>query len=435
MTTSQGIAEELRSSLSQITGLKVVGRTSSEAVRNEDAASAANKLGVGTILTGSIRQSPSTIRISAQLVDGSNGIERWSENYDRAPGDIIKIQTDIAQKVASALSVALAGSMDAPIGVGGTNNAAAQKLLLHAVAVARGGRKEDLEAAQSLADAALALDPNYAEAFVLKARMLNRYANFFANAEKLQELRQAALINARRALRIAPDLASAHTAIAGIHQGILDLRSAEREFRRALELAPGSAETVRDYAHLSNRLGRAQESLRLADQALARDPLNRESYTARFKILWGNRSFEQALRFADQVQQKSPDLFGWHVEVALCQIMLNRTKEAERYLAQVPSQNADRILGDAVIAARAGDARAAQAGIDLLFQRYGDASSFQYAEIHAQAGNKDRAFAALDRAYEIRDSGLTWLKVDALLDPLRGDPRLAALVKRIDFPT
>jgi TolB-like protein len=84
---SDGIAEELRSALARPAGLKVVGRTSSEAVRNEDAETAANKLGVPNILTGSVRQSPETVRVSAQLIDGKNGIERWSQNYDRSPGD------------------------------------------------------------------------------------------------------------------------------------------------------------------------------------------------------------------------------------------------------------------------------------------------------------------------------------------------------------
>jgi serine/threonine-protein kinase len=92
---SDGIAEELRSALSRIAGLTVVARTSSEAVRDEDAKSAAAKLGVANILTGSVRRSPSMIRISAQLIDGRKGIERWSQSYDRPAGDALPIQSDI----------------------------------------------------------------------------------------------------------------------------------------------------------------------------------------------------------------------------------------------------------------------------------------------------------------------------------------------------
>jgi len=104
---SSGIAEEIRSALSRIAGLKVAGSTSSEAVRNDDAKTVATKLAVANILTGSVRQSASLIRITAELIDGSTGLDKWSQSYDRSPGDAIRIQTDIAANVASALSAAL----------------------------------------------------------------------------------------------------------------------------------------------------------------------------------------------------------------------------------------------------------------------------------------------------------------------------------------
>ncbi len=113
---SDGIAEELRSALARLAGLQVVGRTSSEAVRDDDAETAARKLGVPNVLTGSVRHSPATIRVSAQLVDGDSGMERWSQNYDKPPGDAIQIQTEIAANVARALSIALgsAGGLRSP---------------------------------------------------------------------------------------------------------------------------------------------------------------------------------------------------------------------------------------------------------------------------------------------------------------------------------
>ena len=98
---SDGIAEELRNALARLAGLKVAGRMSSEAVRNDDVHTAARKLRVANVLTGTVRQSPSTIRISAELVDGRTGLDRWSQDYDRPPGDAIKIQTDIAENVAT----------------------------------------------------------------------------------------------------------------------------------------------------------------------------------------------------------------------------------------------------------------------------------------------------------------------------------------------
>ena len=100
------MAEELRSALSRI-GLQVIGRNSCDAVKDLDIKTAAAKLDVANILTGSVRRSPETIRVNAQLVSGSDGVERWAQSYDRAPGDAIKIQSDIAANVAQALSIAL----------------------------------------------------------------------------------------------------------------------------------------------------------------------------------------------------------------------------------------------------------------------------------------------------------------------------------------
>jgi serine/threonine-protein kinase len=103
---SDGIAEELRGALSRV-GMQVIGKASSDSVKDLDTEAAAAKLGVANILTGSVRRSPETIRIGAQLVSGKDGVEKWAQAYDRAPGDSIKIQTDIAAQVADALSIAL----------------------------------------------------------------------------------------------------------------------------------------------------------------------------------------------------------------------------------------------------------------------------------------------------------------------------------------
>src|SRR5206468_9074454 len=106
---AEGVAEELRAALSRV-GLEVIGRESSDAVKSLDTKLAAAKLGVANILTGSVRRSSQTIRINAQLLSGSDGVERWAQTYDRAPGDAIKIQSAIATNVAQALTITLGGA-------------------------------------------------------------------------------------------------------------------------------------------------------------------------------------------------------------------------------------------------------------------------------------------------------------------------------------
>src|SRR5213082_2724869 len=119
---SDGIAEEVRSALATLGGIEVVARTSSEMLRNADAVTVARRLHVGSVVTGSVRRSPSTVRVSAQLVSGRNGLERWSETYDRPTGDVLQIQSDIASNVSRSLSMELGIAPGDALPVGGTNN-------------------------------------------------------------------------------------------------------------------------------------------------------------------------------------------------------------------------------------------------------------------------------------------------------------------------
>ncbi|HEU5482200.1 MAG TPA: TIR domain-containing protein, partial [Sphingomicrobium sp.] len=205
---SDGIAEELRSALSRIAGLKVVARTSSEAVRNDDAETAARKLDVANILTGSVRRSPSTIRVSAQLVDGEDGLELWSESFDRPLGDILQIQSGIAESVAQALSIRLAGADRNVLSLGGTGNPAAQDLFFQARPERLADTEADLHQGIALLDAAIALDPNFAEAHATKAIRLSILAGTYAldSAESRRGQAQA-LASANRAIAIAPRMA------------------------------------------------------------------------------------------------------------------------------------------------------------------------------------------------------------------------------------
>ena len=432
---SDGVAEELRSALARLAGLKVVGRTSSEAVRDDDAETAARKLDVVNILTGSVRQSPTTIRVSAQLIDGKNGIERWSQNYDRAPGDAIKIQTDIAENVARALSITLGGAARRAITVGGTQNPEAQRLFFQALEATRRGDKQALQQGISLADAAIRLDPEYADAYAHKALFTNWYASTYSrDVPELFRMRNDAMRTAEVALRIAPNLASGHRALAEIQRTRLELGPAIREYRRALELAPGDPGTLSDYSFVIGALGNGGEALRLADQAISLDPLNINSYITRFLALLADREFDEALRFTREIEQTKPHLFAWPELTAYALIAQNKLGEAEPYLQKAPADSYNRLVNQAVIFARTGRRDQVPAIVAKIHQLYGDAASYQYGQVYAQTGDKDQAFAALNRAWEIRDSGLVRIKTDPYIDPLRSDPRYPMLLKKMNFP-
>lgn len=432
---SDGIAEELRSALSRVAGLKVAGRTSSEVVRNDDAETAAKKLGVSNILTGSVRQSPSVIRVSAQLVDGGNGMERWSQTYDRAPGDAIKIQTDIAANVARALSSALGGASGAVI-VGGTQNAAAQNLILQAEQAAGEYTRAGTERAVKLADAALQLDPNYADAYAMKSTYVHRLGNSFANnGAELARLRGEAFQLAKKAIGLAPNLANAHVALARVYEGNLEIAKASAAYQRALQLAPGDAGLLRRWSYFSARTGNMSESLRLADKVIELDPLNPDSYGNRVGALFDARRYADAVRFAEETKQKSPELFREPILLGDCLLMLGRIREAQEQYSLGRTDQWARITGEALLLARTGDRNGANRKLQHMQQLFADAASYQYGEIYAQLGDKDRAIAALETAWAIRDGGMMNIRMDPALDPLRGDPRFEAIIRRMNFPS
>ena len=432
---SDGIAEELRAALARIAGLKVVGRISSEAVRNLDAKTAARKLRVASVLTGSVRESPSTIRISAELIDGQTGLDRWSEDYDRPPGDWIMIQTDIAQNVANSLAAALGRAARAALAVGGTSNATAQRLLIEARIVAREGTKEVREHAMDLVDSAIRLDPSYADAYAEKSLMLSAYANNFATgAAELASERAEAMQFAQKAIRLAPGLAAGHAAAAQIFESNLDISRAAEEFERAFQLAPGDADIVGRHVFLLARLGRPADALKAADRAIALDPLNHLAYENRVSVLYDMRRYQEALTYAERIRRQSPELFRAPGLVADCLLMLGKFEEARRAYGLLNPGSWQQLNGEALTFARAGDRAAAMKVLAKLKRVTGENGSYQYAGIYAQLGERERALDELDHALAIRDGGIVSMKIDPRLDPIRGEPRFDAVLSKMNFP-
>ena len=432
---SDGIAEELRSALARLAGLKVVGRTSSEAVRNDDAESAARKLGVGNILTGSVRQSPSVVRVSAQLIDGRNGMERWSERYDRLPGDSIKIQTEIAENVARALSIALGGAAGATFNVGGTENAAAYTLVLQAQESFREGNRTAGLRALRLLDEAIRLDPNYADAIARRAILLIRFGNAYSSSSaELAGHHAAAVPFAQKAIRLAPKNPRTQAAMAAVHQSRFELDKALAYYQRALQLAPGDADLLRVYSLFVARVGNPAEALRYADKALELDPLDPDSHVNRAGALFDARRYADALRFIEETQRRSTELFDDPSLLAVCYLMLGRNREAQEQLSLLHEDKWDRLTGEALILARTGDRQGAAAKLRRMEQLFDDAASYQYAEIHAQLGDKDRALTELEKAWRVRDAGLLNIRIDPFLDPIRKEPRFEFIIRRMNFP-
>ena len=433
---SDGIADEIRSALARLGGLTVIGSISSESVRNDDARTAARTLGVAHVLTGNVRQSPSTIRVTAELIDGRTGVDRWTQNYDRPPGDAIKIQTDIAEKVASALQGALGLAARAAITLGGTADRVAQDLTLQSRMLGREANTADsLRRRIALADAAIARDPNYADAYVEKAIAHSGLSINYAPtpAEVADQLAQADAA-ARKAVALAPRLGAAHAALAIVALGRIDFPSLLSETKESLALSPQDPDVLALGSRNLAWFGSAEEGVRLADGGIALDPLNARFYRYKCEALNYLRRYPQAIEAGRKALALAPELRSVHGLMGDALLLLGRVAQAKAEYQAIGADSPFYLFRLALLAARTGHRAEAERTLTQSRQQVGSTGSYSFGEVYAQLGDTDRAFAEFYNAIRAKDSGLVLLKMDPFLDPIRGDPRYGALLRRLNFP-
>ena len=432
---AEGIAEELRSALSRI-GLQVIGRASSAAVKDLDTKIAAAKLGVGNILTGSVRRSPGAVRVNAQLVGGSDGVQHWAQTYDMAAADEIKIQADIAANVAQALSIALNEGGKSALTLGGTTDAGALDLFLRASDLYSNDTSDSaLRQAIALLDSAIQRDGNYANAYRLKARALELLGTSSPkSASEMANTVAEAAAAARKAIAIAPKLGPAYAELALIEQDQYNYAKAFKYIERALTLSPDDPLVLPSAMYIKRYLGDPRDALSLADRLVQLDPLNAITYTRRASVLIALRRYPEAIDAARKSLELAPQRTSPHQLIGDCLVLMNRLNDARDEYQKVPADDVFRLAGEAIIAGLSRDLAAVNRIIAQMRELFGDAASYNYAQVYAQAGEKDRAFSALSTAFNVRDAGLTGLKTDPFLDPIRSDPRFAALIRKLRFP-
>ena len=433
---SDGIAEEVRNALSRLDGVQVVGRTSSEALRSVDAQSVARRLRVAKVLTGSVRLSPTTVRVAAQLIDGRNGFEVWSRTYDLAPGDALQLQTDIATSVALALGLKLGRTTRNAIVAGGTQSAVANDLYLQAKLAFR---TSDTEATYrkviALCDAAIGLDAYYANAWALKGSAWDALASTFASDPKaMHEAYTRGADAGRKAIALAPQIAGGYVALARSMSGQLNVRGALELYRRAAPLAHTDPGIVSWWIQTLAEIGKTAEALALSQRLIALDPLNANVFGRQAFAYFFARQYDLAMKSSKMALTLAPDLTEQQSLIGDCLCLAGRYDEALAQYAKAPVLDPYRLTGEGLVAGRTGDIAAAIRAATQLARSFGDSASYQLAVIRAQSGDTDGAFAALERGREVLDPGLNGLPADPFIDPLRSDSRLAALLSQLHLP-
>ena len=434
---SDGLTDELLNSLSRINELQVAARTSSFSFQGEhpDISTVAHKLNVGAVLEGSVRRSAHTIRITAQLVNGVTGFHLWSQTYDRDLGDVLALQTEIANAVASALKVALIGNVAAKIELGGTRDPAAFDAYLRGskLAAAAAHSSAEVRATIDAYTEALRADPNFALAYAARARAKTGWGYFLIEAP--QDAFASARTDAGHAISLAPELGDGHAALGEVlENGFLDFAGAAKEHERALALAPGDARVLRAYSHFATYMGHVDAALASARRNVELDPLNVLAYRTLGEALHAARRYKEAIAAYDQAIGLSP---GHASEVyqrrARSYYLMGDFPLAKASCETEPDHYQVQLCMPLVYE-RLGQRAAAEVALAGAIAAQREFSSYQYAQIYAQWGDTKKALDWLETALRIRDVGLEYLKTDPFLDPLRSQLRFQAIERQLKFP-
>jgi len=434
---SDGLTEELLNSLSRINELQVAARTSSFSFQGEhpDIATVAHKLNVASVLEGSVRRSGHTIRVTAQLNNGVTGFNLWSQTYDRDLGDVLKLQTEIAAAVAGALKITLLGDVAERIELGGTRSPPAFDAYLRgSKAFSSMDDASGLQTAITEYTEAIRLDPSYALAFAGRSRAISGYAAEFAAGPAIREFFDRARADAREALKLAPELAEGHLALASyFNRGALDFPHANEAYERAVMLAPGNAEVLADSGRFAVIMGHFDAGLAAGRRAVALDALGpRSRYVLGQALHLARREAEAVAAFGEAISLE-PDHKGAYGLRGLAYYGLGDFQSA-RSSCEAKPDNWASLWCLAVTDDKLGRRADAEAMLKKLQATYGDAGPVEYATIYAQWGNTAKALEWLTTAVRLRNSDLVYVKTDPLLDPLRKEPRFQAIERALRFP-
>lgn len=435
---SDGISEQIRSTLSRNANLLVIAPTSITAVAKDGIANpkdVAKRLGVDYVLSGTVRRSGDQLRISATLNDGVTGASPWNEDFPRTMSDVFALQDEIADAVAAALAAqTTTGGKSAPGGPGGTSNLKAYDAFLrgNAFYALRSGEAA-YRAALAQYEIAVREDPDYAAALAARAFTLTVITNSYGKANEFKAAYDDAIGTARRAVQLAPKLAIAHATLGHVLvRSKLDLRGAAAPFDTARKLGTGDAMVQSLCAIFAAGMGQLGE----AEQAIARgiklDPLNAGTLRiASFAALCA-RNWPLAIERARKALSLNPQLDGVHSRIGDALIQQGKYAEAKREYGLEPG-TLERFTGEAIASARSDDAAGIKIATDKLLREFGDASTYQQAQIAAQSGQADQAVAKLLHAREIGDVGLALAYTDPMLDPLKGRPDFLQLLSDLGF--
>jgi TolB-like protein/Tfp pilus assembly protein PilF len=428
---ADGLSEELIAALAQINGLKVIGRSSSFRFkdRHEEPKAIGEKLGVSTLLEGTVRKQDDRVRIVAELVNAADGIALWTRTFDRELKDIFALQEEIARAVAESLKVTLLGSDSAQKSA--PTNVEAHNAYLQGHFHFQRRNLEDYRKAVGYFDQAIRLDPDYALAYTERSEAWSFIGDLTGQHEPAWSNARS---DAEKAVAIAPSLAEARAALGWV-RFFTDWKFAEgiTELKRAKELSPANPTANDLLARAILYLGQLDEAERQARHAVELDPLSviAQGNLARALFFAGKLDEADATaRKAAELQPASASSRRWQTLIAA------QRGDGETALreAQLEPDEGYRRFELALAQYVRGDRAAADAALADLIANGRDNLAYQIAEVYAVRGEKDKAFEWLQISFDNHDTGTLTLLVDPLVRGLRDDPRYKNFLAKLGLP-
>jgi TolB-like protein/Tfp pilus assembly protein PilF len=435
-----GIQDEIITRLSKITDLNVISCTSTQRFKSspDDIPAIAAQLGVANILEGSVQRTADAVRVNVQLIRGATDTHLWADTFDRKLTDIFAVESEISKTIAATLQAKLTGSEQNAIAARPTENTEAYQLYLKGRFFWNKRTGQNLNKAADYFNQAIAADPKYALAYVGLADAYVLMPLYGAGPPR--DCYPKAKAAAKKALELDDASAEAHTSLAQVYCYYdLDYPQAIREFQRAIELNPNYATAHQWYGSSGlAALGQFDDAVAEVKRAIALDPLSLVINTDLGNTYYRARRYDDAVDRMRKTLEMDPGFYYAHWNLGSALAAKGALKPAIEEYEKARALNDDpSMLGLLANAyAKSGNKAEALKIRDQLEsiskQRY--VSGYSFALAYLGLGNKEEAVRWLEKAYDDRaGDALRFVKVEPLLDPLRGDPRFEALVAKI-FP-
>lgn len=428
---ADGMTEALISNLARIRALKVISRTSVMHYKGSPKSlpEIARELNVDGVIEGSVQRSSGWVRVTVQLIHAASDTHLWARDYERDPTDVLKLESEVARAVTEEVRVQVTAEERARLASARSVNPQAHEAYLLGRYHASKDNEQGWKQAINYFERATQMAPDYALPYAgLSAAWWQRGlsgANF-------KEVELPACAAALKAVELDEQLAEAHTALGNIK--VLyewDWTGAEREFRRALELDPGSLDAHTYYGTLLMHWGRHDEAIREGQRAVQFDPLSSKTQSFLGRFLYRARRYEEALPHLERAVELEPRSVHANFRLGDVYAQLGRYDEAiamfERIRELMP-KGGNFQAGIARVYALMGRKREARQMISGL-----KANAYVIAGVYATLGDKDEAFGILEKAVKERQV-LVNIKVDPPFENLYSDPRWKALLRRMNFP-